>query len=93
MAQALMTGAEARAHLWPLSSADLSLHTGLTSATIRVYFNSDKIPSHFEQKVKAIDVMEVIKWNRYLRKKYKDRLEEWVRLGKLAEVFMRENGL
>ncbi len=88
-----MTGAEARAHLWPLSSSDLSLHTGMTSATIRVYFNKDVVPEHFAQKVKAIDVMEVIRWNRYLRKKYKERLEEWVRLGEMSKVFLSENGL
>ena len=88
-----MTGQEARDKLWPLSSIDLSLHTGLTSATIRVYFNSDKVPEHFAQKVEAIDVMDVLKWNRYLRKKYKDRLEEWIMLGEKAKVFLDENGL
>ena len=88
-----MTGAEARNHLWPLSSYDLSLHTGLTPATIRVYLNSDKIPAHFEQKVKAIKPIEIIRWNRLLRKKYKDQLEEWIRLGELAKVFLSENGI
>jgi len=88
-----MTGAEARAHLWPLSSSDLSLHTGLTSATIRAYLNREVVPEHFAQKIQAIDVMDILRWNRYLRRKYKDRLEEWVKLGEMSKVFLDENPL
>ena len=59
-----MTGKDARAKIYPLSSYDASIFLGLSPASIRLYLNSDTVPTSFEDAINKFDVMDVFRYSR-----------------------------